>query len=181
MFTGITKERTTARSENFVLQLKNPNGQDYALNGSAAKTERETILAEIDDPNFDAETDRLIEVNVNNLEDYQKSLLINVFEENFFASSGGLNLTGAIEGKFYKCSITGTGLKDNDECVWKLSSTPSNYTTYSAQYKDLFKQAFAAILCGKTPAAAFSQTEYESLLSQIPALGLSGKEQAIAD
>ena len=161
--------------------LKNPDGQDYALNGSAAKTERETILAEIDDPNFDAETDRLIEIDIKNIIDYQKSLVISR-DSNYFAFNGALNFLGAIEGRYTSMGSRNTlNVAQNAETFWDLTVIQSNFENYSAQYKDLFKQAFAAILCGKTPAAAFSQTEYESLLSQIPALGLSGKEQAISD
>ena len=158
-----------------------------SLNGSAAKTERETILAEIDDPNFDAETAVLREIDIANAVDYQKSLMIiseSDDDKNYLSCFLALNLVGAIEGEnteITRNSFNAIVLKGNKTKSWLLDESPSTYTNYSAQYKDLFKQAFAAILCGKTPAAAFSQTEYESLLSQIPALGLSGKEQAISD
>ena len=172
--------------ENFVLSLKNPDGQNYVLNGNAAKSARETIIAEIDDLNFDETTKDWLDLNIKSAVDFQKSILLSTFN-NAFANEGALNLIGAISGRNTagKADPFREGkmiLIANEEKSWNWTkSDPTTPAAYTAQYKNLFKQSLAAILCGKTPADAFSQTEYEKLLSEISALGFADKADDIVD
>lgn len=157
--------------ENLSFKLKNLDGNYYSYQKNVASINSKKLISNLNYSSDNTET--LIKINLNTAEDFQKSLNIDVKEENFLASQGAINLLGAIEGYNTSCTITGN-LKNsyNEKQIWKLTSSPSNYETYASQFKDTIKLGIAKILSGKTSGS------YESMLNSINTLGFTTKHQS---
>lgn len=167
---GYNNETHNRVEYNSSLILKNLDNSNYIYNRNNAKISKNFILT---DSNLNSENDTLYEININNIEHFQKSLLISIEDNNYLMFNGSLNLVGAIEGRFLAIGNRNT-LDDeiNNKKQWVLTSSPSNYETYSAQFKDTIKLGIAKILSGKTSGS------YESMLNSINTLGFTTKHQS---
>lgn len=140
----------------------------YEYSGSEAEVNYKRILTTLDNENsINPDNDTLIEINLNNIEDFQKSLIINVKDENFLTSQGALSIIGAIEGYNTTLSITGN-LNDevNSAKSWIISSTPSNYIVYLNKVRDSIKLGIAKAIYGEE-----TTLEYNQILDKINTLG----------
>lgn len=119
-------------------ELRELDGQDaYKYDDSVSGFKRvaevytENMLAELSDNEFDAidnGTATLAEVNVDDLSDYQKSLLIKETYNNILASTKLLNLIGACSGQNMKVvsKVAGKILDLDESKQWLVSDLTSN-------------------------------------------------------
>ena len=98
-----------------------------------AKVHTENMLAKLSDDDLDAIFEKnsiysLTEVDINNLVDYQKSLLIKDTDNNMLASTKLLNLIGANAGQNMKVvsKVAGKRLDTDDSKKWLVSDLTSN-------------------------------------------------------
>lgn len=152
-------------------ELRELDGQDaYKYDDSVsgfkqvAKVYTENMLAELSDNEFDAidnGTATLAEVNVDDLSDYQKSLLIKDTDSNMLASTKLLNLIGASSGQNMKVVDTGLRkqLESDESKQWLVSDLTSN------DAKDALKLMIAQELVGD------EGDDYDALIGLIDTLG----------
>ncbi len=152
-------------------ELRELDGQDAykyydSVSGfkQVAKVYTENMLAELSDNEFDAidnGTAILAEVNVDDLSDYQKSLLIKDEGNNMLASTGLLNLIGASSGQNMKVisKLTGKELDTDESKQWLVSDLTSN------DAKDSLKLMIAQELVGD------EGDDYDALIGLIDTLG----------
>lgn len=152
-------------------ELRELDGQDaYKYDDSVsgfkqvAKVYTENMLAELSDNEFDAidnGTASLAEVNVDDLSDYQKSLLIKDTDSNMLASTKLLNLIGASSGQNMKVVDTGLRkqLESDESKQWLVSDLTSN------DAKDALKLMIAQELVGD------EGDDYDALIGLIDTLG----------
>ena len=121
-------------------ELRRLDGQDaYKYDDSVsgfkqvAKVYTENMLAKLSDDDLDAifeknSTYSLTEVDINNLVDYQKSLLIKDTGNNILASTALFNLIGANAGQNMKVvsKVAGKRLDTDDSKKWLVSDLTSN-------------------------------------------------------
>ena len=152
-------------------ELRELDGQDaYKYDDSVsgfkrvAKVYTENMLAELSDDEFDAIDDgtaSLVEVNVDDLSDYQKSLLIKDTDNNLLASTEFLNLIGASSGQNMKLisKVAGKRLDSDESKKWLVSDLTSK------DAKDALKLMIAQELTGK------ESVNYDYLIGKIDTLG----------
>ena len=152
-------------------ELRELDGQDaYKYDDSVsgfkqvAKVYTENMLAELSDNEFDAidnGTASLVEVNVDDLSDYQKSLLIKDTDNNLLASTEFLNLIGASSGQNMKLisKVAGKRLESDESKQWLVSDLTSN------DAKDALKLMIAQELVGD------EGDDYDALIGLIDTLG----------
>ena len=146
--------------ENSVLSIKKSDDDSgyYTYDGKAAIVNKDRIIINLSEPvNSD---DMLREIIFNNPSDFQKSILINEGNTNYLMYSGALNLVGAIEG--YNMTTTDDGLGSIDlsldrEKSWNITSTPSNYKTFSAIAKEEIKYGIAKAIYGEETTLGYNQ------------------------
>lgn len=158
--------------ENSLLILKNLDNSTYSFLNNKAVISSDNLISEVNNI-YTIET--LREISINKKEDFQKSLIVLEGNNNYLLYSRALNLSGAVEGFNMSTIDDGLGnisLTQNINKSWKLTSAPSNYETYSAQFKDTIKLGIAKILSGKTSGS------YESMLNSINTLGFTTKHQS---
>ena len=139
--------------------MKNP--ADYY-----ARTDSIDILAKLSNSEINEiffNTDNpptLTEVDITDLADYQRSLLIIETQSNYLAHNGALNLIGASSGK--NTQLTELSLLDdatNNDKVWKVSQLTTEET------KNTLKLIIAQILTNDIG------SDYDTLISKIDKLG----------
>lgn len=152
-------------------ELRELDGQDaYKYDDSVsgfkqvAKVYTENMLAELSDNEFDAIDDgtaALAEVNVDDLSDYQKSLLIKDTGKNIFANTIFFNQIGACSGQNMKIVTSGRYdvLTLDESKKWLVSDLTSKDT------KDALKLMIAQELVGD------EGDDYNALIGLIDTLG----------
>ena len=154
-------------------ELRRLDGQDaYKYDDKAtgfhqvAKVHTENMLAKLSDDDLDAifeknSTYSLTEVDINNLVDYQKSLLIKDTGNNILASTALFNLIGANAGQNMKVvsKVAGKRLDTDDSKKWLVS----DLTTNNAH--NTLKLAIAQEL------GSSDSTNYDYLIKKIDKLG----------
>ena len=152
-------------------ELRELDGQDaYKYDDSVsgfkqvAKVYTENMLAELSDNEFDAidnGTASLVEVNVDDLSDYQKSLLIKDSNNNCLNNTYAMSLINAANGGAMSIYDNGYGkiLQDDSSKKWLVSDLTSN----NAQ--NALKLMIAQELTGK------ESVNYDYLIGKIDTLG----------
>ena len=139
--------------------MKNP--ADYYARTDSTNILAQLSNAEINKIFFDNDDPvTLTEVNIDDLSDYQRSLLIIETKNNYLAYNGALNLIGASLGK--NMQLTELSLLDdttNNDKVWKVSQLTTEET------KNNLKLTIAQILTNDTC------SDYDALISKIDKLG----------
>ena len=139
--------------------MKNP--ADYYARTDSTNILAQLSNAEINKIFFDTDDPvTLTEVNIDDLSDYQRSLLIIETPNNYLAYNGALNLIGASLGK--NMQLTELSLLDdttNNDKVWKVSQLTTEET------KNNLKLIIAQILSND------AGSDYDALISKIDKLG----------
>ena len=135
--------------------------------GVAAYVETTALLTTLRDESFyNAVEDgsaKLKEININSVDDYQKSLIISNTSNNYLAHSSVLCLIGAINGGSMKIDSTGYMPFDTDpDKTWLVTNLTSEETKKSLKL---------SIAQGITKN---EDTDYDSVISEINELGFGG-------
>lgn len=161
-------QTTHNRSDNAKYTLKNGEN-DFSYQGNNAAVNSNTLLAAKQDSVTELKT-----INLNNIEDYQKS--IQNFSIDYLNNIGALNLTGAIEGRFMAIGSVGGAklLRDNADIekswIWSKELTTSTYEDLATESNvNAMKAAIAQTLAGETVNGNF--VSYQTTLAKINALG----------
>ena len=156
------------RTQNAKITLKNGE-KDFSYQGNNAVVNSNTLLAAKQESVTELKT-----INLNNIEDYQKS--IQNFSIDYLNNIGALNLTGAIEGRFMAIGSVGGAklLRDNadiEKCwIWSKKLTTSTYEDLATENNiNAMKAAIAQTLAGETVNGNFAT--YQTTLAKINALG----------
>ncbi len=137
--------------------MKNP--ADYYARTDSTNILAQLSNAEINKIFFDTDDPvTLTEVNIDDLSDYQRSLLIIETEDNYLADVSALNLIGASSGQNMRLSKT-AGLVEDTDKVWKVSQLTTEET------KNNLKLMIAQILTND------AGSDYDALISKIDKLG----------
>ena len=135
-------------------------------NGLAARVETAALLTTLSESDYNAlddDTLKLTEINIDSLEDYQKSLVIKNTNNNYLAHSSVLCLIGAINGGSMKIDPTGYMPFETDpDKTWLVTNLTSEETKKSLKL---------SIAQGITKS---ENTDYDSLISEINELGFGG-------
>lgn len=161
-------QTTHNRTQNAKFTLKNGEN-DFSYQGNNAVVNSNTLLATQQESVTELKT-----INLNNIEDYQKS--IQNFSIDYLNNIGALNLTGAIEGRFMAIGSVGGAklLRDNADIekswIWSKELTTSTYKDLATENNiNAIKAAIAQTLAGETVNGNFAT--YQSTLAKINALG----------
>lgn len=161
-------QTTHNRTQNAKLTLKNGE-KDFSYQGNNAVVNSNTLLAAKQESVTELKT-----INLNNIEDYQKS--IQNFSIDYLNNIGALNLTGAIEGRFMAIGSVGGAklLRDNADIekswIWSKKLTTSTYEDLATENNiNAMKAAIAQTLAGETVNGNFAT--YQTTLAKINALG----------
>lgn len=161
-------QTTHNRTKNAKFTLKNGEN-DFSYQGNNAAVNSNTLLAAKQDSVTELKT-----INLNNIEDYQKS--IQNFSIDYLNNIGALNLTGAIEGRFMVIGSVGGAklLRDNADIekswIWSKELTTSTYEDLATESNvNAMKAAIAQTLAGETVNGNFAT--YQTTLAKINALG----------
>lgn len=156
------------RTQNAKFALKNGEN-DFSYQGNNAVVNSNTLLAAKQESVTELKT-----INLNNIEDYQKS--IQNFSIDYLNNIGALNLTGAIEGRFMAIGSVGGAklLRDNADIekswIWSKKLTTSTYEDLATENNiNAMKAAIAQTLAGETVNGNFAT--YQTTLAKINALG----------
>lgn len=159
---------THNRTQNAKFTLKNGE-KDFSYQGNNAVVNSNTLLAAEQEAVAELKT-----INLNNIEDYQKS--IQNFSIDYLNNIGALNLTGAIEGRFMAIGSVGGAklLRDNADIekswIWSKELTTSTYEDLATENNiNAMKAAIAQTLAGETINGNFAT--YQTTLAKINALG----------
>lgn len=160
---------TNHNRNNVSLELKNFDNQNYNLNGNNAIVDFEKLIIDLTVTN-----DSLVEVNLNNVDGFQHSVLIINSTNNILMRATAFNLVGAINGN--NMAITDLDgaklLSNNSNKSWLMTSSPSNYETYCVNNKETIKLGIAQILADNK-----TTSDYDELLSSINNLGYNDKQK----
>ena len=161
-------QTTHNRTQNAKFTLKNGEN-DFSFQGNNAVVNSDTLLATQQESVTELKT-----INLNNIEDYQKS--IQNFSIDYLNNIGALNLTGAIEGRFMAIGSVGGAklLRDNADIekswIWSKELTTSTYKDLATENNiNAIKAAIAQTLAGETVNGNFAT--YQTTLAKINALG----------
>ena len=161
-------QTTHNRSKDAKYTLKNGEN-DFSYQGNNAVVNSNTLLATQQESVTELKT-----INLNNIEDYQKS--IQNFSIDYLNNIGALNLTGAIEGRFMAIGSVGGAklLRDNADIekswIWSKKLTTSTYEDLATENNiNAMKAAIAQTLAGETVNGNFAT--YQTTLAKINALG----------
>lgn len=161
-------QTTHNRTQNAKFTLKNGE-KDFSYQGNNAVVNSNTLLAAQQESVTELKT-----INLNNIEDYQKS--IQNFSIDYLNNIGALNLTGAIEGRFMAIGSVGGAklLRDNADIekswIWSKELTTSTYEDLATENNiNAMKAAIAQTLAGETVNGNFAT--YQNTLAKINALG----------
>ena len=161
-------QTTHNRSKDAKYTLKNGEN-DFSYQGNNAVVNSNTLLATQQESVTELKT-----INLNNIEDYQKS--IQNFSIDYLNNIGALNLTGAIEGRFMAIGSVGGAklLRDNADIekswIWSKELTTSTYKDLATENNiNAIKAAIAQTLAGETVNGNFAT--YQTTLAKINALG----------
>lgn len=161
-------QTTHNRTQNAKFTLKNGE-KDFSYQGNNAVVNSNTLLAAKQESVTELKT-----INLNNIEDYQKS--IQNFSIDYLNNIGALNLTGAIEGRFMAIGSVGGAklLRDNADIekswIWSKKLTTSTYEDLATENNiNAMKAAIAQTLAGETVNGNFAT--YQTTLAKINALG----------
>ena len=161
-------QTTHNRTQNAKFTLKNGEN-NFTYQGNNAVVNSNTLLAAKQESVTELKT-----INLNNIEDYQKS--IQNFSIDYLNNIGALNLTGAIEGRFMAIGSVGGAklLRDNadiEKCwIWSKKLTTSTYEDLATENNiNAMKAAIAQTLAGETVNGNFAT--YQTTLAKINALG----------
>lgn len=161
-------QTTHNRTQNAKITLKNGE-KDFSYQGNNAVVNSNTLLAAKQESVTELKT-----INLNNIEDYQKS--IQNFSIDYLNNIGALNLTGAIEGRFMAIGSVGGAklLRDNADIekswIWSKKLTTSTYEDLATENNiNAMKAAIAQTLAGETVNGNFAT--YQTTLAKINALG----------
>lgn len=156
------------RTKNAKFTLKN-GANNFTYQGNNAVVNSNTLLAAKQESVTELKT-----INLNNIEDYQKS--IQNFSIDYLNNIGALNLTGAIEGRFMAIGSVGGAklLRDNADIekswIWSKELTTSTYKDLATENNiNAMKAAIAQTLAGETVNGNFAT--YQTTLAKINALG----------
>lgn len=163
------------RTQNAKFTLKNGEN-DFSYQGNNAVVNSNTLLATQQESVTELKT-----INLNNIEDYQKS--IQNFSIDYLNNIGALNLTGAIEGRFMAIGSVGGAklLRDNADIekswIWSKELTTSTYKDLATESNvNAMKAAIAQTLAGETVNGNFAT--YQTTLAKISALGYGNFDSA---
>ena len=161
-------QTTHNRTQNAKYTLKN-GANNFTYQGNNAVVNSNTLLAAEQESVTELKT-----INLNNIEDYQKS--IQNFSIDYLNNIGALNLTGAIEGRFMAIGSVGGAklLRDNADIekswIWSKELTTSTYEDLATENNiNAIKAAIAQTLAGETVNGNFAT--YQTTLAKINALG----------
>ena len=161
-------QTTHNRTQNAKFTLKN-GANNFTYQGNNAVANSNTLLAAEQEAVAELKT-----INLNNIEDYQKS--IQNFSIDYLNNIGALNLTGAIEGRFMTIGSVGGAklLRDNADIekswIWSKELTTSTYEDLATENNiNAMKAAIAQTLAGETVNGNFAT--YQTTLAKINALG----------
>ena len=164
-YNGIIHNRTDGAK--YLLQNGN---SDYKLNNYNAVVDSKKLLSTTDS------VAQLIEINVNDINDYQKSITL-TSGMNFLLRNDAFDLSGAIEGRNSQLEegvsapTLVSGANENMKWNW-YSSGNSTYSDFATNDNiNKMKMAVAQIVAGKTVDGNYTSVEYNKLLSSMDYLG----------
>ena len=144
----------------------------YMFNGNVAIVNSNKLLSTTQS------VDSLKDINLTDINDYQKSLKIVDEEANYLMNGNYINIIKAIDGAFMELDISGIvpELKSavNSNFSWKWSSANSDTLLTDFRSKDninKFKMALAQIVSGVDVDGNYTDTNYNKLLSNMDYLG----------
>ena len=144
----------------------------YMYNGNVAIVNSNKLLSTTQS------VDSLKDINLTDINDYQKSLKIVDEEANYLMNGNYINIIKAIDGAFMELDISGIvpELKSavNSNFSWKWSSANSDTLLTDFRSKDninKFKMALAQIVSGVDVDGNYTDTNYNKLLSNMDYLG----------
>lgn len=166
------------RSDSFSFKLTVNNSVTYKYNNNEAIVDINKLLSS-NVKNEDVSD--LISININDINDYQKSIMIADNGANYLFDSSILDLSKAIQGK--NMSITKKGSNktlDANNSVsdkkWKWyienDSDSINYANFANTSRvNSFKMALAQIVTGNTVTGEYTKENYDKLISSMDYLG----------
>lgn len=185
-YNGTTHNRTNGKK--YTLQNEN---SDYKLNNHNAVVDSNKLLytkETTDDSNTEPDIE-VISFEIDNINDFQKSILNTSSTDNYLLDTNHFNLSGAIEGRNMSLSKRGRYITLNEslnvgEKYWEWykdivnnTSTSGNQpnSTYESfateKHISSLKMALAQIVTGKTVDGNYTSVEYNKLLSSMDYLG----------
>lgn len=163
-----TSHNRTENAKNTLLNGVNA----FSYNGNNAVVDSNKLLSS-------AQTaTELTSVNIGNINDFQKSVVINE-GINYMVSSAVIDLTGAMEGRNMQIKKIGSySLLDSDTKLtswnWANGITSTTYSTFATKTNiNKMKMAIAQVLTNTTVDGNYTVTAYNNALAKIDALGFS--------
>ena len=121
----------------------------------------------------------LTNVNIVDINDFQKSLQVFTVNKNYLLNKNYINLSGAIEGRFMKLDVSGITPelveKQEANLQWNwYSDGISDYAKFATKANiNKMKMAIAQVLTNTTVDGNYTVTAYNNALAKIDALGFS--------
>lgn len=163
-------------SHNRIENAKNTllNGVNaFSYNGNNAVVDSNKLLSS------DQTVTELTNVNIVDINDFQKSLQVFTVNKNYLLNKNYINLSGAIEGRFMKLDVSGITpelvekQESNKQWNW-YSNGNSTYSNFATKVNiNKMKMAIAQVLTNTTVDGNYTVTEYNNALAKIDALGFS--------
>lgn len=178
------------RTDGAKYTLQNGNS-DYKLNNHNAVVDSKKLLhtkETTDDSNTEPDIE-VISFEIDNINDFQKSILNTSNTDNYLLDTNHFDLSGAIEGRNMSLSkrgryITLNGSLNVVEKYWKwykdiIDNTSTSGNQPNSTYKDIatishinsLKMALAQIVSDKTVDGIYSKANYDKLISNMDYLG----------
>lgn len=163
------------RTKNAKFTLKNGEN-NFTYQGNNAVVNSNTLLA------AQQETTELTEANINDIADFQTSIVA-INADNYLMASYAMNLVGAIEGRNMIVIKKGSGkslaiYSDNEKSwIWGKKLTTSTYEDLATENNiNVMKAAIAQTLAGETVNG--NSATYQSTLAKINSLGYENFDSA---
>ena len=169
-----TSHNRTENAKNTLLNGANA----FSYNGNNAVVDSNKLLATTNS------VTELTEININDINDFQKSLQVFTVNKNYLLNKNYINLSGAIEGRFMKLDVSGITPelveKQESNLQWNwYSDGISDYAKFATKANiNKMKMAIAQVLTNTTVDGNYTVTAYNNALAKIDALGFSNFDSA---
>ncbi len=163
--------RATTSNYGTKYNLKDLENNNFSYNSNNAVSDSNKMLTTL--TGFDADTyDEFLIINIDNIDDYQKSLLVENEVNNSLANNGYMNFISAMSGKYMSVEISGRYKDLSDETNTNKAWAIQNLDTM----KSSLKLAIAKIMSGDNSASTYDQK-----LAKINSLSISSYADEIVE
>lgn len=164
-----TSHNRTENAKNTLLNGVNAfsyNGNNAVVNSNKLLSSAQTVT-------------ELTNVNIGEINDFQKSMQLFDVEVNYLLNDNTLNISGAIEGRYTSIVKSGRfcvlNQENNNEKSWNwYTNGVSTYSAFATKANiNKMKMAIAQVLTNTTVDGNYTATAYNNTLAKIDALGFS--------